>query len=174
MMPILGIATEKSHGRTTVTVPIHPEFAESCGRRGRREIIGAEVFTGKKVRDRVLPMHKKAWAAKFKKYAVLAGVNEPKKGCHGVRKARAEVAAYADCTESQMMAMFGWTDPKMPAHYIAQANREKLGMSGMDKIVVFDQSQDADDFSPLPVANKVAANGENRVVTLRSNLRKKA
>jgi molybdopterin-guanine dinucleotide biosynthesis protein len=29
MMPILGIATEKSHGRTTVTVPIHPEFAES-------------------------------------------------------------------------------------------------------------------------------------------------
>jgi hypothetical protein len=40
-----------------------------------------------------------------------------------VRKARAEVAAYADCTESQMMAMFGWTDPKMPAHYIAQANR---------------------------------------------------
>jgi hypothetical protein len=44
-----------------------------------------------------------------------------------VRKARAEVAAYANCTESQMMAMFGWTDPKMLAHYIAQANREKLG-----------------------------------------------
>jgi hypothetical protein len=52
-------------------------------------------------------------AAKFKKYAILAGVNEPKKSCHGVRKARAEVAAYADCTESQMMAMFGWTDPKI-------------------------------------------------------------
>jgi len=28
----------------------------------------------------------------------------------------------------------------MPAHYIAKANREKLGMSGMDKIVAFDQS----------------------------------
>jgi hypothetical protein len=38
-------------------------------------------------------MNKKAWAMKFKKYAVLAGVNEPKKSCHGVRKARAEVAA---------------------------------------------------------------------------------
>jgi hypothetical protein len=75
----------------------------------------------------------KAWAAKFKKYAILAGVNEPKKSCHGVRKARAEVAAYADCTESQMMAMFGWTDPKTPAHDIAQAKREKLGISGMDK-----------------------------------------
>src|ERR1700716_1120523 len=174
MMPILGIATEKSQGRTTVTVPIHPEFAESLRAARAAGIIGADVFTGKLVKDRVLPMNKKAWAAKFKKYAVLAGVNEPKKSCHGVRKARAEVAAYADCTESQMMAMFGWTDPKMPAHYIAQANREKLGMSGLDKIAVFDQSQDADDFSPLPVANKVAANGENRVVTLRSNLRKKA
>lgn len=79
-------------------------------------IIGAEVFTGKVVRGRVLPMKKKAWAANFKKYAVLAGVNEPKKSCHGLRKARAEVAAYADCTESQMMTMFGWTDPKMPAN----------------------------------------------------------
>ena len=25
-----------------------------------------------------------------------------------------------------MMAMFGWTDPKVPAHYIAQTNRESL------------------------------------------------
>src|SRR5882762_7215776 len=154
MMPILGIATEKSQGRTTVTVPIDPEFAESLRAARAAGIIGAEVFTGKKVRDRVLPMHKKAWAAKFKKYAVLAGVNERKKSCHGVRKARAEVAAYADCTESQMMAMFGWTDPKMPAHYIAQANREKLGISGMDKIVAFDRSQSLDDFVALPDANR--------------------
>ena len=84
--------------------------------------------------------------------AVLAGVNEPKKSCHGVRKARAEVAAYADCTESQMMAMFGWTDPKMPAHYIAQANREKLDISGMEKIVAFDQSQSLDEY---PSSHKV-------------------
>jgi hypothetical protein len=107
-----------------VTVPVHHEFAESLRAARAAGIIGAEVFTCKVVRGRVLPMKQKAWAAKFKKYAVLAGVNEPKKSCHGVRKARAEVAAYADCTESQMMAMFGWTDPKIPAHYIAQANRE--------------------------------------------------
>jgi hypothetical protein len=86
----------------------------------------------------------------FKKYAVLAGINEPKKSCHGVRKARAEVAAYADCTESQMMAMFGWTEPKMPAHYIAQANREKHGISVMEKIVAFDERQSLDDFMRLP------------------------
>lgn len=91
-----------------------PNSPKVCGAARAAGIIGAEVFTGKIVRGRVVPMNKKAWAAKLKKYAVLAGVNEPKKSCHGVRKARAEVAAYADCTESQMMAMFGWTDPKMP------------------------------------------------------------
>jgi len=168
------IATEKSRGNTTVTVPVHPEFAESLRAARAAGIIGAEVFTGKMVKGRVLPMKKKAWAAKFKKYAVLAGVNEPKKSCHGVRKARAEVAAYADCTESQMMAMFGWTDPKMPAHYIAQANREKLGMTGMDKIVAFDQSQSLDEFTPLSDANSSGTSSANKVVTFRSNFRGKA
>jgi integrase len=167
------IATEKSRGNTTVTVPVHPEFAESLRAARAAGIIGAEVFTGKTVRGRVVPMNKKAWAAKLKKYAVLAGVNEPKKSCHGVRKARAEVAAYAECTESQMMAMFGWTDPKMPAHYIAQANREKLGISGMEKIVVFDQRQSLDEFLPLPDANSVGTPSGNGVVTFPGNIRKK-
>jgi hypothetical protein len=30
--------------------------------------------------------------------------------------------------------MFSWTDPKMPAHYIAKANWEEFRMTGMDKI----------------------------------------
>jgi hypothetical protein len=115
----------------------------------------------------------KAWAMKFKKYAVLAGVNEPKKSCRGVRKARAEVAAYADCTESQMMAMFGWIDPKMPAHYIARANREKLGISGMGKIIAFDQGQSLDGFMPLPDGNSARTPDANKVVTLRSKPWKK-
>jgi integrase len=77
------IATEKSRGNTTVTVPVHPEFAESLRAARAAGIIGAEVFTGKRLKGRVLPMNKKAWAMKFKKYALLAGVNEPKKSCHG-------------------------------------------------------------------------------------------
>ena len=164
------IATEKSRENTTVTVPVHPAFAESLRAARAAGIIGEDVFAGKMVRGRVRLMNKKAWAAKFKKYAVLARVNEPKKSCHGVRKARAEVAAYADCTESQMMAMFGWTDPKMPALYIAQANREKLGFSGMDKVVAFDQSASLDDFT----ANETGTNALNEVVTFPGNIRKKA
>lgn len=164
------ITTEKSRGNTTVTVPVHPEFANSLRAARAAGIIGADVFTGKMVKDRVLPMKKKAWAAKFNKYAVLAGANEPKKSCHGVRRAWAAVAAYADCTESQMMAMFGWTDPKMPAHYIAQANREKLGISGVDKVVAFDQSHALDDFMAPPNANGAGTSGENRAVTPRSKI----
>jgi hypothetical protein len=64
--------------------------------------------------------------------------------------------------------------PKMPAHYIAQANREKLGMSGMDKIGAFDQSRSLDDFTSLPDANRAGTSSENRVVTLRSNFRRKS
>ena len=156
------IATEKNRGNTTVTVPMHPGFAESPRAARAAGIIGADVFTGKMLKGRMAPMNKRAWPAKFKKCAVLAGVNEPKKSCHGVRKARAEVAAYADCTESQMMAMFGWTDPKMPAHYIVKANREKLGMTGMDKIVAFDQSQSFDDFVPASEANSAGTLDVNK------------
>jgi hypothetical protein len=134
-IPSSSVATlERREVERAATVPVHSQFAESLRAARAAGIIGAEVFTGKVVRGRILPMKTKAWAAKFKKYAALAGINEPKKSCHGARKARAGVAAYADCTESQMMAMFSWTDPKMPAHHIAKANREKLGMSGMDKI----------------------------------------
>jgi integrase len=102
------VATKKSKGRITATVPVHREFAVSLAAARNADILGlGEVFTGKLVKGEILPMNKKAWAAKFKKFARLAGVNEPKKNCHGVRKARAEVAAYSDCTEAQMMAMFG-------------------------------------------------------------------
>jgi hypothetical protein len=84
------------------------------------------------------------------------------------------VAAYAECTESQMMPMFGWTDPKMPALYIAQANREKLGITGMDKVVAFDRSQSLDDFLAVPDENNAGTCTENRVVTFRSNIWKKS
>ncbi|WP_315762360.1 hypothetical protein [Bradyrhizobium sp. SZCCHNS2005] len=164
------IATEKSQGRTIVSVPIHPEFAASLRAARAAGVIGEEVFVGKRIggdNGPIVPMTKKSWANKFKKYAVLAGVNEFKKSCHGVRKTRAEAAAYAECTEAQMMAMFGWTDPKMPAHYIVKAKRDRLGASGMEKLVSFDRSQNENigDFMPLRT--------QNATVTPISNFRKK-
>jgi len=64
----------------------------------------------------------------------LAGVNERGQRCHGVRKAAAGDAARAKMTEAEMMKYFGWTDPKMPALYIAEANGEEIAQSGADKL----------------------------------------
>jgi integrase len=171
---VVQIATEKSQGRTIVTVPVHPDFAASLRAARAAGILGDETFTGKIVKDKTLPIGKKSSAKKFKTYVILAGVNQPKKNCHGVRKARAEIAAYAECTEAQMMAMFGWTDPKMPAHYIAKARREKLGMTGMERIVAYDKSAGLD---LLSLTNGLGTGAQNKVVTIppnRSNLLKKA
>ena len=55
------------------------------------------------------------------------------------------------------------------AHYIAQANREKLGFSGMDKVVAFDHSESAADFA----ANEAGTSAVNGVVTFPGNIRKK-
>lgn len=73
-----------------------------------------------------------------------------------------------------MMAMFGWTDPKMPAHYIAQANRERLGISGMEKIVTFDQSQSLENWLAAPRANSTGTSSQNGVVTFPGSTQKKA
>jgi hypothetical protein len=72
-----------------------------------------------------------------------------------------------------MMAMFGWTAPKMPAHYIAQANREKLGISGMDKVVAFDQGQSLDEFLRPVAENRTGTASGNGVVTFPGNIAKK-
>jgi hypothetical protein len=63
------VATEKS--RTTATVPEHPEFAESLRAARAAGIIGAEVFTGKMVKGRMLPMNKKTWAAEVQEVQQL-------------------------------------------------------------------------------------------------------
>ena len=163
---MVKIATEKSKGQTTATVPVHRDFAVSLAAARNAGILGiGEVFTGKLVKGEVVMMNKKAWAAKFKKFARLAGINEMKKNCHGVRKARAEVAAYSECTEAQMMAMFDWRDHKMPALYIAKVNRDKLAISGMEKIEAYDQMENIADLA-MPI-------DQNRIVTLKSNRRKK-
>jgi hypothetical protein len=162
---MVKVATEKSKGRTTATVPLHRDFALSLAAARNAGILGmGEVFSGKLVNGEIVPMNKKAWAAKFKKFARLAGVNQPKKNC--VRKARAEVAAYSDCTEAQMMAMFGWRDHKMPALYIAKASLDKLAIGGMAKIEAYDQTENIADLA-MPI-------DQNRIVTFESNRRKKS
>ena len=86
---MVKVATEKSKGHTTATVSVHRDFAVSLAAARNAGILGTgEVFTGKLVKGEIVPMNKKAWAAKFKKFARLAGVNEPNKNCQGARRSR--------------------------------------------------------------------------------------
>ena len=53
---------------------------------------------------------------------------------HGVRKIAATRAADAGATEAELMAIFGWTDPKMAALYTRTANRKRLADQAMEKL----------------------------------------
>ena len=53
---------------------------------------------------------------------------------HGVRKIAATRAADNGATEAELMAIFGWTDPKMAAHYTRTANRKRLAAQAMEKL----------------------------------------
>lgn len=62
------------------------------------------------------PMNKKAGAAKFKKYAVLAGSGSSRRAVIAFVN-RAEIAA---ATRTASQTIEGRADPKRPAHSIAE------------------------------------------------------
>ena len=77
------------------------------------------------------PLTKESFGNKFKaacKEAVVPG------SAHGVRKIAATCAADAGATEAELMAIFGWTDPKMASHYTRTANRKRLAAQAMTKL----------------------------------------
>ena len=45
-------------------------------------------------------------------------------------------AAENGATEFELMAIFGWRDPKMAAHYVQAANRKRLAAQAMEKLNV--------------------------------------
>jgi len=53
---------------------------------------------------------------------------------HSVRKLAATRMANNGATEAQLMAMFGWTDPKMAAHYTRSANRKRLAVQSIEML----------------------------------------
>lgn len=48
---------------------------------------------------------------------------------HGLRKAGATRAAENGASEQQLMALFGWTSPRMASHYVRAANRKRMATS---------------------------------------------
>ncbi len=122
-----GVATMKTEkGRFTVEVslPILPILqatldAGPCG--DLTFVVGAN---GR-------PLTKESFGNEFKAACKAAGVPG---SAHGVRKIAATRAADAGATEAELMAIFGWTDPKMAALYTRTANRKRLAAQAMGKL----------------------------------------
>jgi len=68
----------------------------------------------------------------FKKRCVEAGL--PHCTAHGLRKAGATIAAENGATERQLMAIFGWNNPKQAAHYTKKASQKRLAGGAMHLI----------------------------------------
>ena len=121
-------------------------------------ILGTEVFTGKMLKRRVLPMKKKAWAAKFKKFAILAGITSRRKAA----TARARRGPRLRLRRLHREPDDGdvWLNRSEDAGALHRpGNREKLGMSGMEKIVAFDQSQSFEELMALSTRTRTERKG---------------
>jgi len=118
------IKTEKSGFTVEVTLPILSVLqatldAGPCG--DLTFIVGANGQ----------PLTKESFGNEFKAACKAAGVPG---SAHGVRKIAATRAANAGATEAELMAIFGWTDPKMAAHYTRTANRRRLAAQAIEKL----------------------------------------
>jgi integrase len=143
-----GVATlknEKGGFTVEVNLPILPvlqrtldagpcgDLAFICGERGH-------------------PLTKESFGNLFKDACKDAGVNAPKQAAHGLRKVAATRAAENGATEFELMAIFGWNDPKMAALYVKAANRKRLAAQAMQKLNVSGTSIPSPDY---PVREKV-------------------
>src|SRR6185369_6020071 len=77
------------------------------------------------------PLTKESFGNLFRDACRAAGVPG---SAHGVRKLAATRMANNGATEKQLMAVFGWTDPKMAAHYTRTANRRHLAAQSIEKL----------------------------------------
>jgi integrase len=77
------------------------------------------------------PLTKESFGNLFRAACREAGVPG---SCHGVRKIAATRAANAGATEAELMAIFGWTDHQMAAHYTRTANRRRLAAQAIGKL----------------------------------------
>jgi len=121
---VATIKTEKSGFTVEVSLPILPALAETlaAGPTGDLAFICGE---------RGEPLTKESFGNMFKAACKAAGVPG---SAHGIRKIAATRAANAGATEAELMAIFGWTDPKMASHYTKTANRRRLAAQAMTKL----------------------------------------
>ena len=113
---VITLRTEKKAGVGIVYPPVLPVLAETIA----ATKTGALTFL---VTERGAPFVKEGFGNWFGDACRKA--NCPG-SAHGLRKAGATRAAEKGATVNQLMALFGWSTPKMAMHYTQAADRKKL------------------------------------------------
>jgi integrase len=76
-------------------------------------------------------MTKESFGNWFRRACEAAGVA---KSAHGLRKTGAMRNAVAGATELELMARYGWTEPRTAAIYTRKASRERLALAADAKL----------------------------------------
>lgn len=92
--------------------------------------LGSETFL---VTEYGKPFSVKGLGNKFRDWCDEAELTHC--SAHGLRKAGATIAAENGATEYQLMAIFGWADPKQAAGYVRKARQKKLAGDAMHLIL---------------------------------------
>jgi integrase len=121
---VATIKTEKSGLTLEVSLPILPVLQATLDAGPCGDLTFIAGANGR-------PLTKESFGNEFRDACRKAGVPG---SAHGVRKIAATRAADAGATEAELMAIFGWTDPKMAAHYTRTANRKRLAAQAMSKL----------------------------------------
>ena len=79
------------------------------------------------------PFTKNGLGNKMRDWCDAAGL--PHCSTHGLRKAGATIAAENGATDSELMAIYGWTTKKQTELYTSTANRRKLAAGAIHKLI---------------------------------------
>jgi integrase len=119
---VFRIKTEKNG--VVVEAPILPPLARSIAATPTGDL----AFI---VGERGQPMTKESFGNWFREACRAADVPGT---AHGLRKAGATRAAGNGATTTELKAMFGWTDDKMPGLYTKTADRARAAANSMSKL----------------------------------------
>lgn len=107
-----------------ITIPLHTTLAACIEATKRNNLVYLENTWGR-------PWKVVSFCQWFEKRCIEAGVEGR---AHGLRKAGATFAADNDATTQQLMAMYGWTSPKMAEGYTKKRNRVRLAERAANKL----------------------------------------
>jgi integrase len=149
--------TERKGRRRSVKsheLPILPPLRASLDAAVRAGLGGHLVYLAT---PKGAPHSEKAFGGWFKRRCAEAGL-APDLSAHGLRKLAAIRCAEAGATESELMAIFGWTNPKLAAFYTRQANRKKMEAGAIHKLLPPESGTDPDGNKPGTDPGKMGAN----------------